>query len=48
MLTDEPQYIEYEHAARVGRFIHDVMMALANRKDRPAISGNDPSYPRCR
>jgi hypothetical protein len=48
MLTDEPRYIEYEHAARVGRFIHDVMMALANRKDRPAISGNDPSYPRCR
>ena len=48
MLTDEPRYIEYEHAARVGQFVHDVMMALANRKDRPAISGNDPSYPRCR
>ncbi len=47
MPTDEPQYIEYEHAARVGRFIHDVMMALANRKNRPAISGNDPAYPRC-
>ena len=46
--TDEPQYIDYEHAARLGRFIHDVMMALANRKDRPAISGNDPSMPRCR
>jgi Zn-dependent M28 family amino/carboxypeptidase len=46
--TDEPQYIEYEHAARVGRFIHDIMMAIANRKDRLAISGNDPAYPRCR
>lgn len=46
--TDEPQYIEYEHAARVGRFIHDVMMAVANRKDRPAIAGPDPSYPMCR
>ncbi|HEY5490381.1 MAG TPA: M28 family peptidase [Gemmatimonadaceae bacterium] len=48
MPTDEPRYVEYEHAARVGRFVHDVMMALANRRDRPAISGNDPSYPRCR
>ena len=41
--TDEPQYVEYDHAARVGRFIHDVMWAIANRKDRPAIAGPDPS-----
>ncbi len=47
-LTDEPQYIDYDHAARIGRFIHDVMMAVANRKDRPAIAGPDPSYPSCR
>jgi hypothetical protein len=47
-VTDEPQYIDYEHGARIGRFIHDVMLAIANRKDRPAISGADPSYPRCR
>jgi hypothetical protein len=46
--TDEPQYIQYEHAARLARFIHDVMMAVANRKDKPAISGADPSYPVCR
>ena len=46
-LTDEPQYIEYEHSARLGRFIHDVMMAIAMRKDRPAIAGADPSYPQC-
>ena len=45
--TDEPQYIEYDHAARLARFIHDVMMAVANRKDKPAIAGNDPSYPSC-
>ncbi len=48
MPTDEPQYVDYEHAARAGRFIHDVMMAVANRKDRPAVVGNDPAYPRCR
>jgi hypothetical protein len=46
--TDEPQYVEYDHAARVGRFIHDVMWAIAQRKDRPAIAGPDPSYPVCR
>ncbi len=46
-LTDEPQYIEYEHSARLGRFIHDVMMAIATRKDRPAIAGADPAYPQC-
>jgi hypothetical protein len=45
--TDEPQYIEYDHSARVGRFIHDVMWAIAMRKDRPAIAGADPRYPSC-
>ena len=46
--TDEPQYIEYDHMARVARFIHDVMWAVANRRDRPAIAGPDPAYPVCR
>jgi len=46
--TDEPRYIDYDHAARLGRFIHDVMLAIANRRDRPAIAGPDPSYPMCR
>ncbi|MBI2795808.1 MAG: M28 family peptidase [Gemmatimonadetes bacterium] len=47
-LTDEPQYIDYDHAARLARFIHDVMWAIAMRKDRPAIAGPDPAYPQCR
>ena len=46
-LTDEPRYIEYEHSARLGRFIHDVMWAIAQRRDRPAIAGKDPAYPSC-
>jgi Zn-dependent M28 family amino/carboxypeptidase len=46
--TDEPRYADYDHAARVGRFIHDIMLAIANRKDKPAIAGPDPSYPQCR
>lgn len=45
--TDEPEYIEYDHMTRVGNFIHDVMMAIAQRKDRPAIGGADPRYPNC-
>ncbi|HEY6220270.1 MAG TPA: M28 family peptidase, partial [Gemmatimonadaceae bacterium] len=48
MPTDEPQYIDYDHSARLGRFVHDIMLAVANRKERPKISGNDPSYPICR
>lgn len=46
-LTDEPRYVDYEHSARLGRFIHDVMLAIAERRDRPAITGSDPSYPTC-
>ena len=47
-VTDEPEYIDYDHMARIGRFVHDIAWAIAQRKDRPAISGNDPSYPVCR
>ncbi|MBV9880490.1 MAG: M28 family peptidase [Gemmatirosa sp.] len=47
-VTDEPQYVDYDHAARVGRFIHDIMAAVADRPARLAIGGADPAYPRCR
>jgi hypothetical protein len=46
-VTDEPQYIDYEHAAAVGRFVYDIMWAVAARPQRPAIDGPDPSYPEC-
>lgn len=45
--TDEPQYVDYDHAARLARFIHSVMTAVADRADRPAISGADPTMPSC-
>jgi hypothetical protein len=45
--TDEPQYIDYDHTARLARFIHDVMLSIANRKDRLAITGPDVPYPSC-
>jgi hypothetical protein len=34
--------------AGIGDFIHDIVMALATRRDRPAIDGPDPAYPPCR
>ena len=46
--TDEPQYIDYDHMARIGNFVHDIALAVADRRNRPAISGDDPSFPRCR
>lgn len=47
-LTDEPAYVDYDHSARLGRFIHDIMMAIATRATKPAIAGPDPAYPTCR
>jgi hypothetical protein len=47
-VTDEPEYIDYDHGAAVGRFMHDIITALANRNDKPAIDGPDPAYPACR
>jgi hypothetical protein len=45
--TDEPQYVDYDKSARLGRFLHDVMVAIANRPDRLRIDGPDPNYPSC-
>ena len=46
--TDEARYIDFGHMERLARFMHAVMAAIADRKDRLAISGPDPSYPACR
>jgi hypothetical protein len=46
-VTDEPQYIDFDHSARLGRFVHAIMFAIATRKDRPVIAGPDPTYPNC-
>ena len=45
--TDEPRYADYDHMAKIGHFIHDIMWAVANRQNKPAITGPDPSYPSC-
>jgi hypothetical protein len=35
--TDEPQYIDYEKSARVGRFVHEIMASVASRTPRLAV-----------
>ncbi|MEO8479314.1 MAG: M28 family peptidase [Gemmatimonadota bacterium] len=35
--TDEPQYIDYDHGARLGRFVHDIALTIANRPTKLAI-----------
>ena len=35
--TDEPRYIDYEHGAKVGRFVADIMRAVADRDSRVAV-----------
>lgn len=47
-VTDEPRYADYDHMAKIGNFIHDIMWTIANRPNRVAIAGNDPNYPVCR
>ena len=49
MLTDEPQYIDYNHFARVTQLVHDVAVRVANLDhrvlvDKPKGNPND----RCR
>ena len=46
-VTDEPRYIDYDHSAVVGRFVHDVMAAIANRRDRLSRGDPDLTMPRC-
>lgn len=47
-VTDEPQYADYDHMAKIGGFVHQIAMAVATRKERPKIAGADPNYPTCR
>jgi Zn-dependent M28 family amino/carboxypeptidase len=36
-VTDEPQYLDYPHYARITRYIHDVVRAIADRQERPKL-----------
>ena len=41
-VTDEPEYIDYEHMARVAKLIEDVAVHVANLEGRPAVDGESP------
>jgi len=41
-VTDEPQYIDYDHMARVATFVHDVTAAIANRDQRLVVDKPKP------
>lgn len=38
-VTDEPQYIAYDHMARVGQLVHDIAMRVGNMDRRPVVDG---------
>ena len=46
--TDEPQYINYDQSARVGRFIHDIVRAVANRAERLPVLPREQQDPAAR
>ena len=41
-VTDEPQYIDYDHMARVAQFVHDVAGAVADRPQRLVVDKPKP------
>jgi len=41
-VTDEPQYIDYPHMARVGQLVHDVATTVANLDHRPVVDKPKP------
>ena len=41
-ITDEPQYIDYEHMARVAQLVHDVAVAVANLDHRIVVDKPKP------
>jgi hypothetical protein len=41
-VTDEPEYIDYPHMARVGQLVHDVALTIANLDHRPVVDHPKP------
>jgi hypothetical protein len=41
-LTDEPEYIDYPHMARVASFVHDLALTLANLDHRVVVDKSRP------
>jgi len=41
-VTDEPQYIDYDHLARVSQYVFDLSLALADQDARPVVDHPKP------
>jgi hypothetical protein len=41
-VTDEPQYIDYPHMARIGQLVHDIAVTVANLDHRPLVDKPKP------
>ena len=41
-VVDEPQYIDYDHMARIAGFVHDIAEAVANRPERLLVDRPKP------
>jgi len=41
-VTDEPQYIDYPHMARVGQLVHDIAVRVGNMDNRPVVDHPKP------
>jgi hypothetical protein len=41
-VTDEPQYIDYPHMARVGQLVHDIAVTVGNLDHRPLVDKPKP------
>ena len=41
-VTDEPQYIDYPHYARITNYIHDLALRVANLDHRPVVDKDKP------
>ena len=47
-VTDEPEYIDYDHMARVGQLVFDVAMEVADLDHRVKVDGPVPADPHAR
>ena len=41
-MTDEPEYIDYEHMARVGNLVEDIAMHVADLDHRVVVDQPKP------
>ena len=49
MVSDEPQYVDYDHSLKIATFVRDIVVTSANRRVRYVVDGprQDPRQP-CR